>query len=115
MQTRNTDFIYRNELDKVCFQHNMGYGKSKDLAKTTQSDKLLKDKAFKIESDPKYDGYQKGLETIVYKSFDKNLVEQVLSMNQIISSQMSFMKELFKKMGKEKFIHISNTIFGALI
>ena len=52
MQTGNTDFIYRNELDKACFQHDMAYGKSKDLAKGTQSDKVLRDKAFKIASDP---------------------------------------------------------------
>ena len=37
IQARNTDFIYRNELDKACFQHNMGYSKSKDLAKINQS------------------------------------------------------------------------------
>ena len=37
MKTGNTDFIYKNELDKVCFQHDMAYGKSKDLAKRTQS------------------------------------------------------------------------------
>ena len=49
----------------------MGYGKSKDLAKRTQSDKVLRDKAFKIASDPKYDGYQKGLASMVYKFFDK--------------------------------------------
>ena len=36
MQTGNTDFIYRNELDKACFQHGMAYGKSKELAKRTQ-------------------------------------------------------------------------------
>ena len=53
MKTGNTDFIYKNELDKACFQHDMAYGKSKDLVKRTQSDK-----AFKIASDPKYDGYQ---------------------------------------------------------
>ena len=58
MQTGNTDFIYKNELDKACFQHDIPYGKSKDLAKRTQSDKVLKDKAFKIASDPKYDGSQ---------------------------------------------------------
>ena len=46
MQTGNTDFNYKNELDKACFQHDMAYGKSKDLAKT-QSDKFLRDKAFK--------------------------------------------------------------------
>ena len=62
MQTGNTDFIYKNELDKVCFQHDMTYDKSKDLVKRTQSDKVLRDKAFKIASDPKYDGYQRGLE-----------------------------------------------------
>ena len=71
MQTGNTDFIYKNELDKACFQHDMAYGKSKDLAKRTQSDKVLRDKAFKIASDPKYDGYQRGLASMVYKFFDK--------------------------------------------
>ena len=71
MQTGNPDFIYKNELDKACFQHDMAYGKSKDLVKRTQSDKVLKDKAFKIASDPKYDGYQRGLASIVYKFFDK--------------------------------------------
>ena len=49
----------------------MVYGKSKDLAKRTQSDKVLRDKAFKIASDPKYDGYQRGLASMVYKLFDK--------------------------------------------
>ena len=39
MQTRNTDFIYKNKLDKACFQHDMAYGESKDLTKRTQSDK----------------------------------------------------------------------------
>ena len=71
MQTGNTDFIYRNELGKACFQHNISYGKSKDSIKRTQSDKVLKDKAFKIASDPNYDGYQRGLALMVYKFFDK--------------------------------------------
>ena len=43
IQTGNTDFIYRNKLDKACFQHDMAYGKSKDLAKRTKSDKFLRD------------------------------------------------------------------------
>ena len=68
MQTGNTDFIYKNELDKACFQHDMAYGKSKDLVK---SDKVLKDKAFKLVSNPNYDGYQRGLASIVYTLFDK--------------------------------------------
>ena len=71
MQSGNTDFIYRNELDKACFQHDMAYGKPKDLAKKTQSDNVLRDKAFKIACDPKYDGYQRGLASMVCKLFDK--------------------------------------------
>ena len=55
MQTGNTDFIYKYEFDKACFQHDMAYGKSKDLIKRTQSDKVLRDKAFKIASDIKED------------------------------------------------------------
>ena len=70
MQSGNTDFIYKNELDKACFQHDMAYGKSKDLVERNQSDKVLRDKAFKIASNPKYDGYQRGLASMVYKFLD---------------------------------------------
>ena len=69
MATGNTDFIYRNELDKACFQHDMAYSKSKDLAKRTLSDKVLRDKEFEIASNPKYDVYQRGLASMVYKFF----------------------------------------------
>ena len=55
MKNGNTNFIYKNELDKVFFQHDMAYGKTKDLIKRTQSDKVLKGKTFKIASDPKHD------------------------------------------------------------
>ena len=71
MTTGNTDFIYKNELDKACFQHDMAYGKSKDLVRRTQSDKVLRDKAFKIASDPKYYGCQRGLASVVYTFFDE--------------------------------------------
>ena len=71
MRTGNTDLIYKNELDKACFQHDMAHGKSKDLVKRTQSDKVLRDKAFRIASDLKYDGYQRGLTSMVYNFFDK--------------------------------------------
>ena len=71
MKNGNTNFIYKNELDKVFFQHDMAYGKTKDLIKRTQSDKIQKDKVFKIASDPKYDDYQRGLASMVYKFFDK--------------------------------------------
>ena len=71
MQTGDTNYIYKNELDKACLQHDIAYGKYKDLEKRTQSDKVLKDKAFEIANNPKYDGYQRGLASIVYKFFDK--------------------------------------------
>ena len=49
----------------------MAYGKSNDLAKKTQSDKVLRDKAFKIVSDPKYEGYQRGFASMFYNFFDR--------------------------------------------
>ena len=72
IQTADTSYIYKNELNKSCFQHYMTYGKYKDLETRTQSDKVLKDKPFAIANNPKYDGYQRGLPSIVYKFFDKN-------------------------------------------
>ena len=63
--------IYKNELDNACFQHDMTYGKSNDLVRRTQSDKVLRDNAFKIASDPKYDGYERGLTSMVHKFLDK--------------------------------------------
>ena len=77
--------VYKNDLDKVCFQHDMAYGKSKDLVKRAQSDKVLRDKVFQIASGPEYDDYQKGLASMVYKFFDNNLKEVILLMNQIIN------------------------------
>ena len=50
MQTWNTDFIYKNDLDKASFQHDMVYGKSKDLTKRTESNKVLRGKEFEISS-----------------------------------------------------------------
>ena len=71
MNTGDTRFIYRKDLDKACFQHDSAYSDSKDLVKRTQSDKSLKDKAFNIAKNPKYDEYQRGLVSMVYTFFDK--------------------------------------------
>ena len=76
METEDTNYIYRNELYKACFQHDMAYGDFKDLKRRTQSNKVLKDKAFAIASNPKYDGYQRGLASMVYKFFDKKSEEK---------------------------------------
>ena len=74
MQTGNTDYIYKNDPDKTCFQHHTADGKYKDSAKRTKSDKILKDKAFKIASNPNCDGCQRGLTSMVYRFFDKKSV-----------------------------------------
>ena len=71
MQAGNTNYIYKNDLDKACFQLDMAYGKYKDLEKRKQSDKVLKEKAFEIATIPKYDRYQRGLASMVYKFLDK--------------------------------------------
>ena len=113
MQTRNTDFIYRNDLDKTCFQHDMAYSKSKDVANRTQSDRLLIDKPFKIASDPKYDSCQRGLASMVYKFFDKK--PSVLLHSQIINSQMNFIKRILENSRNEKFIHLLETIFRVFV
>ena len=69
--TGNTRYIYRNELDKGCFQHDSAYADHKDLINRTEADKVLRDKAYDIASNPKYDGYQRGLASMVYNFFDK--------------------------------------------
>ena len=69
--TEDLKNIYKNELDKACFQHDMAYNKYNDLEKRTQSGTLLKNKAFKIASDPRYDGYERSLASMIYRFFDK--------------------------------------------
>ena len=70
-ETGDSRYIYQNELDKACFQHDMAYGDFKDLTRRTASDKILRDKVFIIAENPKYDGYQIGLASVVHKFFDK--------------------------------------------
>ena len=77
-ETGDTNYIYKNELDKACFVHDAAYSDSKDLIKRTVADKTLKNKAFDIAKDPRYDGYQRVLASIVYKFFDKKSVGEVV-------------------------------------
>ena len=73
METGDTNYIYKNELDKACFVYDAAYSDSKDLTKRTVADKILKNKAFDIAKDSKYDGYQRGLASMVYKFFDSKV------------------------------------------
>ena len=56
-ETGYANYIHKNKLNKVCFQHEMAYGDFKDLARRTTSDNILGNKAFNIDRNPKYDGY----------------------------------------------------------
>ena len=105
IQAGDTNYIYKNELDKACFQHdsNMTYGKCKDLEKRTQSDKVLKDKSFEIANNPNYAGYQRGLASMVYKFFDKKSKGcGIKSMpNQQLANELH--KPIIRKFKKRKF------------
>ena len=70
-ETGESRYICQNELDKACFQHVMAYEDFKDLTRRTVFDKILRDKVFNVATNSKYDGYQHGLVSMVYKFFDK--------------------------------------------
>ena len=70
-ETGDSSYIYQNELDKICFQHNMAYGEFKDLNRRTAADKVSRDKEFNFAKNLKNDGCQRGIATMVYKRFDK--------------------------------------------
>ena len=104
METGDTKYIYRIELDKACFQHDMAYGDFKDLKRRKQSNKVLKDKAFEIASNPKYDGYQRGLASMVYKFFDKKSkgtgIKNEIKENQQLANELH--KPIVRKFKKKK-------------
>ena len=70
-ETGDSRYIYQNELERVCFRHDMVYGDFKDLTRKTVSDKILRDKIFNIAKNPKFDGYQRGFASMVCKLFHK--------------------------------------------
>ena len=117
-EVADTKCIYRNELDKGCFQHDMPYGDFKELPRRTASDKVLRDKTFNIAKNPKYDGYQRGLASMVYKYFQKKSTGSGAANNEIIKN-LKLAKELhkpiIKKFKKRKFILDLNIIFRTLI
>ena len=81
METGDTSYTYRNELDKVCFQHYMAYA-----------------------SNPKYDGYQRGLASMVYKFFDKKSkgrgIKNEIKENQQLANELH--KPIIRKFKKRK-------------
>ena len=90
------NYIYKSELDKACFQHDMAYGNFKDLKRRTFSDKVLRDNAFNIAKNPKYDGYQRRLASMVSKFFDKKSKGSDVANNEI-KQNLQLAKELLKR------------------
>ena len=72
-RTGDTHLLYRNELDKAGFKHNAAYAKYKDVENRLISDQKLRNGVYDIASNPKYDGYQRGLAIMVYKFFDSKV------------------------------------------
>ena len=101
-RTGDTRYIYRNEIHKACFQHDSAYADHKDLINRTKADKVLRDKAYNIASNPKYDGYQRGLASMVYKFFDSKVASpDKKSMGSGISSSSILADELHKPIIKK--------------
>ena len=74
-ETGNLNNLDRNELDKACFSHDAAHSDSKDLAKRTIPD-ILKDKAYQIARNGKYDGYQRVLASMIYKFLYENSIRR---------------------------------------
>ena len=85
-ETGNLKDLYRNELEKACFAHDAAYSDSKDLAKRTILDKILKDRAYEIARNREYDGCQRALASMVYKFFDKK-TESGVSLNEQLAEE----------------------------
>ena len=118
-ETGDTSYIYKNELDKTCFQNDMAHRGFKDIIRRTASDKSLRDKAFNIAKNPKYDGYLRYLASIVYKFFDKKSSGSGVADNNVIKQNIRLAdklhKPIIKKFKKRKvFLHLK-IIFGVSI
>ena len=110
-QTGDTRYVYRNELDKACFQHGSSYADHKDLINRAKSDNVLRDKACDIASNPEYDGYQRGLVSMVYKFFDKKSMGSGIESTSILTDELH--KPIIKKINKRKvYSQFKDNIWG---
>ena len=100
-------------LDKACFQHDSAYADHKDLINRTKSDKVLRDQADDVVSNPEYDGYQRGLARMVYKFFDKKSMGSGMAKtsSSILADELH--KPAIKKFNKRKvYSHFKDNIWG---
>ena len=108
-ETGDTSYVCKNEIDKACFQHDMAYGDFKDIVRRTASDKVLRDKAFNIAKSPIYDGYQRGLDSMVYKFFDEKSKRS--GVNIAVKHNEQLAKELHKPIIRN---FIKGTVYSRL-
>ena len=103
-RTGDAHHIYRNELAKACFQHDSAYADHKELINRTKAGKVLRYKSYNIASNPKYDGYQRGLASMVYKFFDKKSVGSGINKKKSSSSILADERHqpIIKKFEKRK-------------
>ena len=117
-RTGDTRYIYRNELDKACFQHDSAYADHKDLINRTEADKVLRDKAYDIASNPKYDGYQRGLASMVYRFCDKKSIGSGMAEPSVLACNSSILaderhKPIIRKFNKRKvYLQFKDNIWG---
>ena len=117
-RTGDTRYIYRNELDKACFQHHSADADHKDLTNKTEADKVLRDKAYDIASNPEYDGYQRGLASMVFfykKSTAEPSAKHVIGSGIVSSSILAdeLHKPVIKKFNKRKvYSQFKDNIWG---
>ena len=103
-QTGYSRYFFQNEQDKACFQHDMAYGDFKDSTRRAASDKILRDKAFNIAKNSKYDGYQHGLASMVYRFFYKKASGGTIKNENISNKELAeeLHKPIIKKFKKRR-------------
>ena len=84
----------------------MAHGDFKDLPRRTASDKVLRDKRFNVAKSQKYDGYQRGLASVVYKFFDKKSLGSGIAMLQNKQLAEELHKPIIRRFKKKKNIFI---------
>ena len=118
-RTGDTRLLYRNEIDKACFKHDAAYAKYKDVENRLISDQKLTNSAYDIASNPIYDGYQRGLASMVYKFFDskvapldkKTISGKGIKNNKILAEELH--KPVIKKFNKRKsYSQFKDNIWG---
>ena len=116
-KAEDSRYIYQNQLDKACFQHDMAYGDFKDFTRRTTSDKILSDKAFNIAKNKENNEYQRGIASMVYHFFDEKTSGSGIKNENISNKELTeeLDKPIVRNFNIKKCNHLSLATFGAQI